>query len=77
MRPLSDPHAFPTTAYYDERPVDTEAGMTLRDWFAGQALVGLVGGEPEALAPWSSIAKDAYNLADAMLKARLQKPEGG
>jgi hypothetical protein len=44
-------------------------GMTLRDWFAGQALAGLV-----ALSrPDSSVTSDtllAYHLADAMLAAR-------
>ncbi len=45
------------------------SGMTLRDWFAGQALAGLV-----ALPrPDSSVTSDtllAYRLADAMLAAR-------
>ena len=47
-------------------------GMTLRDWFAGQALVGLVGRAEtnDGLA----IAKDAYVIADAMLRAREAKP---
>jgi hypothetical protein len=50
-----------------------ESGMTLRDWFAGQALAGLAsahdqkglwqGATPEA-------AFEAYKLADAMLEAR-------
>lgn len=47
-------------------------GMSLRDWFAGQALAGMLSsdGRPtgdQAKAEW------AYDLADAMLKAR----EGG
>ena len=47
-------------------------GMTLRDWFASQALVGLVGRAEtnDGLA----IAKDAYVIADAMLAAREAKP---
>jgi len=48
-----------------------DGGMTLRDWFAGQALAGLlahVSGEDPYKAPGV-----AYALADAMLKAR----EGG
>ena len=44
------------------------AGMTLRDWFAGQALVGLsVRREGKCDA---DDAENAYRLADAMLKAR-------
>lgn len=41
-------------------------GMTLRDWFAGQALVGLA---PQSAAV-DSTARYAYRLADAMLAAR-------
>ena len=44
-----------------------EFGMTLRDWFAGQALVSMraeLGGED------SEIAKYAYDLADAMIAER-------
>lgn len=40
--------------------------IELRDWFAGQALAGLVGG-------WSTIngaAETAYEVADAMMEER-------
>ena len=42
-------------------------GMSLRDWFAGQALSGLstAGGNLPYL-----VAEDAYKLADEMMKAR-------
>ena len=41
--------------------------MTLRDWFAGQALVG-----PSASkqASEAAVARDAYAIADAMLAER-------
>lgn len=42
-------------------------GMALRDWFAGQALTGLCFGRREDV---STFASEAYNVADAMLKAR-------
>jgi len=48
-------------------------GMTLRDWFAGQALAGymanpnLVYGDSVAR---QRVAKVCYGLADAMLEAR-------
>jgi len=46
-------------------------GMSLRDWFAGQALSGLVGGKGVVGATDAkSLAKSAYSLADAMLEAR-------
>lgn len=67
--------AFPKTreAIIDSR----SAGMTLRDWFAGQALAGLVqlravheaareSGEPAE----KITAAAAYEYADAMLEAR-------
>ena len=43
-------------------------GMTLRDYFAGQALISMVGHS-------INIAKEAYQVADAMLEARTLKPE--
>lgn len=50
-------------------------GMSLRDWFAGQALAGLCGGDV-----WPNsddgreMARRAYLFADAMLKAREATP---
>ena len=51
-------------------------GMTLRDYFAGQALAGNLeqGVENDMHCGWwhdsSKIAQRAYAIADAMLKAR-------
>lgn len=50
-------------------------GMTLRDWFAGQALTGLVafdrphaeGNKPEHFGRW------AYAIADAMIAERSKE----
>lgn len=46
-------------------------GMTLRDWFAGQALAGIIAHADKfgALAP-TIAAEAAYEAADAMLAAR-------
>lgn len=69
-----NPPAFPTTYYATDsagmdRP-DTLFGMTLRDYFAGQALVAL--GDHGAVTsrgiPW--LAEHAYMVADAMLAER-------
>jgi hypothetical protein len=54
-----------------------EKGMTLRDWFAGQWLIGT---SFDANVDWSeltrpTIAKMAYEVADAMLEARKQKKD--
>jgi hypothetical protein len=56
------------------RPMVAAApGMTLRDWFAGQAMAGLVSYVVEG-ATFENVAEDAYKAADAMLKAREVKP---
>ncbi len=49
----------------------TEGGMSLRDWFAGQALVGLAAsGELSGSGAARMAAEYAYQVADAMLEAR-------
>ena len=64
------------------------SGMSLRDWFAGQALVGTViahimivvqGGEEEVPAALNehAAAEANYALADAMLEARDASAPGG
>jgi hypothetical protein len=44
----------------------TQHGMTLRDWFAGQALVGIVNRSIRT----EQAAESAYRYADAMLAER-------
>jgi hypothetical protein len=46
-----------------------QGGMTLRDWFAGQALAGLLASH-EINMPFDVVAPMAYRHADAMLEAR-------
>jgi hypothetical protein len=43
-------------------------GMTLRDWFAGQALSSIA--DSNAVAGAEATAINAYRIADAMLKER-------
>lgn len=47
----------------------TDAGMTLRDYFAAKAMQGLLS-DPNIKASANEFAAQAYALADAMLKAR-------
>ena len=57
------------------------SGMSLRDWFAGHALAGLITIDPQQLEGafdeegfYEAVcAKAAYNLADAMLAERAKK----
>jgi hypothetical protein len=49
-------------------------GMSLRDYFAGQALAG-IWASPHTTGSTDDIAKLAYKSADAMLEARTLKPE--
>ena len=51
---------------------DGHNGMTQRDYFAGQALGGLLSGQYRETGQYnfSSLPKEAYAIADAMLEAR-------
>ena len=47
-------------------------GMTLRDYFAAKAMQGMAASKEHCTDGWahSDIAVQAYNIADAMLRAR-------
>lgn len=51
-------------------------GMSLRDWFAGQALVGLIAQTPTATSA-ETFACEAYAMADAMLAEREKSDDQG
>lgn len=80
--------AFPADELHDQTPpyrhLLATQGMTLRDYFAAKALVGLFSMEAnprvgEMCEPFridkhcDDMAKHAYKLADAMLAAREQQ----
>jgi hypothetical protein len=53
----------------------THPGMTLRDYFAAKAMQGMIhrmNGEERWYALQSGLCKEAYEFADAMVKAREQ-----
>jgi hypothetical protein len=61
--------AFPVEIpAYNGHPATYVDGMTLRDWFAGQALRAKYG-DGSAMTP-EAAADMAYQLADAMIEAR-------
>jgi len=43
---------------------------SLRDWFAGQALVGMLASMKEGSCAYGEIAEGCYFMADAMIEAR-------
>ena len=66
---MNNPPAFPAPAGVAHI---TEQGMTLRDYFAAKAMQELMTykDRPIYLRPVDEVAIDAYEMADAMLKAR-------
>ena len=68
--------AFPMSWVKQEAPnlnvILEQRGMTLRDYFAAKAMQSFA--VHEATMQWSNdrLATEAYDLADAMLKAREQ-----
>lgn len=50
-------------------------GMSLRDYFAGQALVGLIMADSDQLMDNEMLAVHSYKAADAMMKEREKKEE--
>lgn len=66
MSAPENPPAFPR----DER-YHGHNGMTLRDWFAGQFIMGWR--HSSVTLSHEEIAAEAYRTADAMLAAREQK----
>lgn len=71
--------AFPTVEI--THPLTVYPGMSLRDWFAGQALAGILAGGFANTIPHDDIsggnqaAGFAYMYADAMLSAAKGKGE--
>lgn len=65
---MKNPQAFPT---HPDAPLSCD-GMTLRDYFAAKAMQGICNGRSHTDLKGHAIAsaKVAYELADAMLRAR-------
>ena len=68
MSKIPNPRAFPSNAI-----AESSGGMTLRDWFAGQAVNGMMSAEGEdVIYALPQVAARAYALADAMLAERAK-----
>lgn len=65
--------AFPTTQANFDNMEPAGDGMTIRDYFAAKAMQGILAGDHpvthEAF-PLEKVADVAYQMADAMLRAR-------
>ena len=66
--------AFPRNGHPDKMDYPC-FGMTLRDWFAGQALAGVMTVQTDLTGWQDMVAQAAYSLADAMIEAREVKDE--
>lgn len=68
--------AFPTHEFHYQQMIPV-GGMSLRDYFAAKALQGFLAGHianygHEYFWNYADMAGDAYQVADAMIKAREQ-----
>lgn len=67
--------AFPTDIGFSQDGAvqfDSSPGMSLRDWFAGQALAGYCAVEAAWDQSPEEVARCSYRIADAMLEAGSQ-----
>jgi hypothetical protein len=73
-----DGKTYAQRAFPNQLDGDLYDGMTLRDWFAGQAVGGMLSGEADG-SFWAaeSCAKRAYTMADAMIAERNKREEAG
>jgi hypothetical protein len=71
QQPINDGGtAFPSSQYGFVAPDGHTTGMSLRDWFAGMALQGLMAKTNVQYATAAIDARAAYETADAMIEAR-------
>jgi len=71
-----DPDRGQCGQYVDAADAGVPTGLTIRDWFAGQALAGLWANGNESVIELAGVfeqaASSCYQIADAMLAARKQ-----
>lgn len=69
--------AFPVAVQFENKEIVTNLGMDLRDYFAAKAMQGIQSSwnyenEGNSVLKPDCVAKRAYLIADAMMKAREQ-----
>jgi hypothetical protein len=64
----------PATPQQQSSYSDGGPAIPLRDWFAGQALAGVMAHKDSVKWSPNAVASDCYDYAAAMLKAREVKP---
>lgn len=68
MSNTNEQQAFPMACHLSQSILP---GMTLRDYFAAKAMQGMFCHDTSFVKEWQDqAARDAYAMADAMLKAR-------
>jgi len=68
---MNNPPAFPSFDYLAQDGRENPKGMTLRDYFAAQAMQGYCSNQQHTSSCTVGLTADcAYEMADAMLKAR-------
>ena len=69
---MKDTPAFPTSNWTQIAPYSSgyNEGMTLRDYFAGRAMQGMLSENSGIRYPTDELVDFAYKVADAMMKAR-------
>ena len=65
--------AFPASYYTDDGQWAKRDGMSLRDYFAAKAMQGMYTSETFPTGLIADTATEAYQMADAMLRAREVK----
>ena len=53
--------------------IPDQIGMSLRDWFAGLALQGLLAADVHDTIASGTVQRSAYNIANAMIEERLNE----
>ena len=67
MSKVENPQAFPEQTHKYAR-----RDNTLRDYFAGQAMTGIISNPESPMPDFERCAEHAYNIADAMLEERAK-----